>query len=107
MAVDTDPYSRWSFARQWSASHIYVRPCGRVAFPHPRSRRSRFLLRRQVRRCTLARNVRVRSVEDLAALSRVAKTYCAFRYVRWEVGNGGSAQAMLNIPHKWSQVLLS
>lgn len=53
-----------------------------------------------------AHSARARSVEDLAALSRVAKTYYAFRYVRWEVGNGGSAQAMLNIPHKWSQVLL-
>ena len=46
----------------------------------------------------LALCVCVRSVDDLAALSRVARTYYASRYVEWEVGNGGFAQAVLNVP---------
>jgi hypothetical protein len=41
---------------------------------------------------------RVRSVADLEALPEVARNYYASRYVEWEVGNGGFAQAVLNIP---------
>jgi hypothetical protein len=40
----------------------------------------------------------VRSVSDLEALPEVARNYYASRYVEWEVGNGGFAQAVLNIP---------
>ncbi len=40
----------------------------------------------------------VTSTADLAGLSEVARNYYASRYVEWEVGNGGFAQAVLNIP---------
>lgn len=41
---------------------------------------------------------RVSSAADLADLPEVARNYFASRYVEWEVGNGGFAQAVLNIP---------
>jgi Domain of unknown function (DUF4375) len=41
---------------------------------------------------------RVRSIEELEGLPPVARTYYASRYVEWEVGNGGFAQAVLNVP---------
>jgi len=41
---------------------------------------------------------RVKSIADLGALPEVAKNYYASRYVEWEVGNGGFAQSVLNIP---------
>jgi hypothetical protein len=41
---------------------------------------------------------RVRCVEDLNELPAPARTYYASRYVEWEVGNGGFAQAVLNVP---------
>lgn len=40
----------------------------------------------------------VKSAADLEALPEVARNYYASRYVEWEVGNGGFAQAVLNIP---------
>jgi hypothetical protein len=41
---------------------------------------------------------RVRTIEELEALPAVARTYYASRYVEWEVGNGGFAQVVLNVP---------
>lgn len=46
----------------------------------------------------LALSRRIRSIDELELLSVPVQTYYASRYVEWEVGNGGFAQAVLNIP---------
>jgi hypothetical protein len=41
---------------------------------------------------------RIKGVQDLARFPEPVRTYYASRYVEWEVGNGGFAQAVLNVP---------
>lgn len=41
---------------------------------------------------------RITDIQSLAELPVPVKTYYASRYVEWEVGNGGFAQAALNVP---------
>jgi hypothetical protein len=41
---------------------------------------------------------RIKSVDALERFPEPVRTYYASRYVEWEVGNGGFAQAVLNVP---------
>lgn len=41
---------------------------------------------------------KISTPKDLLAFPDVVGTYYASRYVEWEVGNGGFAQAVLNVP---------
>jgi hypothetical protein len=45
---------------------------------------------------------RIASVQDLAKWPEPVQTYFASRNLQWEVGNGGFAQAAMNIP-EWFQ----